>query len=60
MLSDVMGYYGITRSFRDAGYFQTEHHRRVSLDLDAAIRRGGLIALYGIVGCGKTRSISRP
>jgi len=54
MLSEVMGYYGITRDFRDAGYFQTKHLRRVSLDLDAAIRRGRLIALYGIVGCGKT------
>jgi type II secretory pathway predicted ATPase ExeA len=54
MLSEVMGYYGLTRDFRDAGYFKTEHLRRVSLDLDAAIRRGGLIALCGIVGCGKT------
>ena len=54
MLSEVMGYYGITRDFRDAGYFETDHHRQLSLELDAAIRRGGLIALCGIVGCGKT------
>jgi type II secretory pathway predicted ATPase ExeA len=54
MLREVMGYYGITRDFPDAGYFETEHLRRVSRELDAAIRRGGLIALCSIVGCGKT------
>ena len=59
MLGEVMEHYGITRSFRDAGYFETEHHRRVSQELDAAIRRGGLITLCGIVGCGKTTLLAR-
>lgn len=59
MLDEVMEHYGITRSFRDAGYFETEHHRRVSQELDAAIRRGGLIALCGIVRCGKTTLLAR-
>ena len=59
MLGEVMAHYGITRSFRDAGYFETEHHRLVSQELDAAIRRGGLIALCGIVGCGKTTLLER-
>ena len=54
-----MGYYGITRDFRYASYFETEHLRRVSLDLDAAIRRGRLIALCGIVGSGKTILLAR-
>ena len=59
MLSEVMEYYGITRDFRDAGYFETDHHRQLSLELDAAIRRDGLIALCGIVGCGKTTLLTR-
>jgi type II secretory pathway predicted ATPase ExeA len=59
MLGEVMEHYGIARSFRDAGYFETEHHRRVSQELNAAIRRGGLIALCGIVGCGKTTLLAR-
>lgn len=59
MLVEVMAHYGITRAFRDAGYFETEHHRRISQELDAAIRRGGLIALCGIVGCGKTTLLAR-
>lgn len=59
MLSEVMGYYGITRAFRNAGHFETEHHRRVSQELDAAIRRGGLIALCGILGGGKTTLLAR-
>ena len=52
MLGEVMGHHGITRSFRGAGYYETEHHRRISQELDAAIRHGGLIALCGIVGSG--------
>jgi len=59
MLSEVMGYYGITRAFCDAGYLETEHLRRVSQEIDAAIRHGGLIALYGIVGCSKTTLLTR-
>jgi len=59
MLSGAMGYYGITRPLREAGYFETAHHRRVLRELDTAIRRGGLIALCGIVGCGKTTLLAR-
>jgi type II secretory pathway predicted ATPase ExeA len=59
MLGEVMQHYGITRPFRDAGYFETEHHRRISQELAAAIRRGGLMALCGIVGCGKTTLLAR-
>jgi len=59
MLSEVMEHYGITRPFCDAGYLETEHHRRISQELVAAIRRGRLIALCGIVGCGKTTLLAR-
>jgi type II secretory pathway predicted ATPase ExeA len=59
MLSDVMDYYGISRSFRHAGYFETEHHRQVFQEMDAAIHRGELVAMSGIVGCGKTTTLLR-
>jgi type II secretory pathway predicted ATPase ExeA len=59
MLAEVMEHYGLNCSFREAGYFETGYHRRISLELDAAIRRGGLIALCGIVGCGKTVLLNR-
>jgi type II secretory pathway predicted ATPase ExeA len=59
MLGEVMAHYGITRPFCDAGYFETEHHRRIAQELAAALRRGGLIAFCGIVGCGKTTLLAR-
>jgi type II secretory pathway predicted ATPase ExeA len=59
MLCGAMGYYGITRPWREAGYFETAHRRRILRGLDSAIRRGGLIALCGIVGCGKSTLLAR-
>ncbi len=59
MLGEVMAYYGITRSFRHVGYFETEHQRQLFKELDAAIHRGELVALSGIVGCGKTTTLLR-
>jgi len=55
MLVDVMDHFGFTRSLREAGYFETEHHQQLLRELEATIRQGGLVALTGIVGCGKTR-----
>ncbi len=59
MLSDVMEYFGISRSFRHAGYFETENHRQVFKEMESAIHRGELVAMSGIVGCGKTTTIRR-
>jgi len=38
----------------NAGFFETEHHAQVAGDIQAAIARGGLIALTAIIGAGKT------
>jgi type II secretory pathway predicted ATPase ExeA len=54
MLGDVLDHYGLAREFRNAGYYETDHHRQLLKDLRAAIRSGGLVALCGIVGSGKT------
>ena len=35
-------------------YFETEHHVQLLNDLKAAIHEGGLVALIGVVGSGKT------
>jgi len=57
MLSDVMEYYGLTRDFHRAGYFETDHHKQIFKELKAAIKQGKLVALSGIVGCGKTTTL---
>jgi type II secretory pathway predicted ATPase ExeA len=57
MLSDVMDYYGLTRDFQGTGYFETEHHQQILKELKTAIKQGQMIALSGIVGCGKTTTL---
>ncbi len=54
MLSDVMKHFGFIKEFSKAGYFETEHHKKVIEDIKNSIHRGKIIALSGIVGCGKT------
>jgi type II secretory pathway predicted ATPase ExeA len=54
MLSDVMAHFGLTKSLRHVDYFETEHHRQLLKDLKAAIHEGGIVALTGVVGSGKT------
>ncbi len=54
MLTEVMRHYGLARPPVDAGFFETEHHAQVARDIQAAITRGGLIALTAIIGAGKT------
>ena len=57
MLSDVMDYYSLTRNFQGAGYFETEHHQQIFKELKTAIKQGQMVALSGIVGCGKTTTL---
>jgi type II secretory pathway predicted ATPase ExeA len=59
MLSDVLDHYGLSRELRHAGYFETEHHQEIFKELKAAIKLGKLIALTGLVGCGKTITLRR-
>ncbi len=54
-----MEYYGLNKEFRNVGYFETEHHRKIFEELKAAIKLGKLVALSGIVGCGKTTVLHR-
>ena len=59
MLSDVMEHFGLTRGLRQVGYFATDHHHQILKDLKVATREGGLIALTGVVGSGKTVLLER-
>jgi len=53
MLTEVMRCYGLARPPVDAGFFETEHHAQVTLDIRAAIMGGRLIALTAVIGSGK-------
>jgi len=59
MLSEVMAYYGFTRDVRYVGYFETAQHQQIVGALKTAIQQGQLVALSGIVGCGKTTTLHR-
>jgi ABC-type glutathione transport system ATPase component len=59
MLSGVMEHFGLSKSFTQAEGFETDHHRQVLKDLQVAIYEGGIIALTGIVGSGKTVLLGR-
>jgi type II secretory pathway predicted ATPase ExeA len=59
MLSDVMEHFGLSKSFAQVDGFETEHHCQLLKDLKIAICEGGLIALTGILGSGKTVLLGR-
>jgi type II secretory pathway predicted ATPase ExeA len=54
-----MKHFGLTRGLPRAGYFETAQQRRVFDDIKIAIRGGQLLALVGLVGCGKTTTLHR-
>ncbi len=59
MLSDTMDYYGITTDFSQAGFFETESITALLRELKSAIHAGGLVAVAGLSGSGKTVSLWR-
>lgn len=59
MRAEVMGFYGLTRSPRALGYYETAHHRQLLQDIKQAVYDGDLVALCGVVGSGKTVTLRR-
>jgi type II secretory pathway predicted ATPase ExeA len=59
MMSEVMTYYGLTRDWSQSGHFETEEFSHLFRDLKASIQLGTLVAVCGIVGCGKTTLLRR-
>jgi type II secretory pathway predicted ATPase ExeA len=59
MLSEVMAHYGLTRELDHVGYFETAQQRHMVPEIKNAVKQGKLVALSGIVGCGKTTTLQR-
>ena len=59
MLTEVKEHFGLVKEFRQAGYYETAYQKQMFKDIIAAIHSGKLVALAGIVGCGKTTTIRR-
>ena len=59
MLSEVKKHFGLQRELRQVGFFATDHHEKLIQEVKNAIGEGQLIALAGIVGCGKTTLLQR-
>ena len=59
MLSDVMTYFGLKRTLDHVGYFETEDQKNLFKELKLQIRQSCLIAITGVVGCGKTTTLQR-
>jgi type II secretory pathway predicted ATPase ExeA len=49
-----MEHFGLAKSLRQVGYFETEQHQQLLKEFKAALQEGGLVALTGVVGSGKT------
>lgn len=59
MRVEVMQHYGLVRPLSQAGYYETDHYRQLLKDIREAVPEGRLIAVCGVVGCGKTLTIRR-
>lgn len=59
MRSDVMAFFKLTRPFSYVGYFETDHQKDLLQELKGEIQKGGLVAISGVVGCGKTTLLYR-
>ena len=59
MLSEVMTYFGLAKGLRQAGYYETTEHKQFFKELKAATKSGSLVALTGVIGCGKTTTLRR-
>lgn len=54
-----MEYYGLVRSLRSAGYYETAHHKDLLRNVKHAIYDGNLVVLSGVIGAGKTAALSQ-
>lgn len=59
MRVEVMQHYGLSQPLSQAGYYETDHHRQILKDIREAVPEGRLIAVCGVVGCGKTLTLRR-
>jgi type II secretory pathway predicted ATPase ExeA len=55
MYGEMMQYYGLVKDFDKTDFFETEAFKSVLSSLEILAMSGGIIALTGIVGIGKTK-----
>lgn len=59
MYGEMMKYYGLIKDLDKADYFETDTYKRILTSIKTAIKSGGIVALTGIVGSGKTVTLRR-
>jgi type II secretory pathway predicted ATPase ExeA len=59
MNTEIMRHYGLVKEFDKADYFEIGPYQTMLGNIKAAIRSGGIVALTGIVGIGKTVTLRR-
>lgn len=59
MYGEMMKYFGLVKDLSQADYFETEAYKSTLNSIKIAIQSGGIIALTGIVGTGKTVTLRR-
>ena len=59
MLSEVMDFFGLSRSLDYLGFFETKAQKHLEKELEQIIHQGRLVAITGIVGSGKTTALVR-
>jgi len=57
--TDAMSFYRIEKDFRQAGFYETPQHKCLFNEIRAAIKKGELIAISGMIGSGKTVMLSK-
>ncbi|WP_341749279.1 AAA family ATPase [Candidatus Tisiphia endosymbiont of Sialis lutaria] len=57
MNNEVMQFFGLSKSFHQAAFLETECIKQNIKNIKAAIHAGGIVALTGMVGTGKTTLI---
>jgi type II secretory pathway predicted ATPase ExeA len=56
---EIMKYYGLTKELGKAEYYESDNYQNLLASMKLAIKNGGLIAVTGIVGSGKTTTLRR-
>lgn len=59
MRDEVMQQYGLKMPFKQSGYYETAHHKDLMKDVRSAVLEGRLVAICGVIGCGKTVLLRR-
>lgn len=59
MRNEVMQHFGLTIPLNQAGYFETQYLKELIRGILAAIDKNRLVAISGVVGCGKTDLMHR-